>query len=309
MSGKTRVAAVLALALCAAAGCGPGETRGPLVGVSLLNKQDVFYQQLEAGMREAASAAGIELLVQSAEKDLGAQTAHVENFIVRGVDAIIVCPVDSRGIGQALKRAAAEGVAIFTADIAADGVQVVSHVASDNIQGGRLAGEYLVGRLEGHGAVAVLDHPEVTSVQDRVAGFLEIIDGVDGVTLAARPSAQGRRDLALDATTALLQAHPEIRGIFAINDETALGVLQGLRALGRDDVIVVGYDAIPEARAAILAGSPLAADVVQHPHEMGAMVVRAVAAHLQGTAVEPLQAVSVSLVTRSTLEAQAADGP
>ena len=86
---------LLAVALLVT-GCGRPSDGGTLVGVSLLNKQDVFYQQLEAGMCEAAAEAGIELLVQSAEKDLSAQTAQIENFIVRGVDAIIVCPAASR---------------------------------------------------------------------------------------------------------------------------------------------------------------------------------------------------------------------
>jgi len=259
-------------------------------------------------MREAAEAAGISLLVQSAEKDLAAQTAQIENFIVRGVDAIVACPVDSRGIAQVLERARREGVAVFTADIAAEGVEVVAHVASDNVQGGRLAGEYLARRLGGEAAVAVVDHPEVTSVQDRVAGFLEAIEASPGLTLAARPSAQGRRDLALDVAASMLAAHPEVRGVFAINDETALGVVQALQSLGRDDVIVVGYDAIPEARAAILGGSALEADVVQYPEAMGRQVIQAVTDHLAGKTVEPQQAVAVGLVTRESLEAEAGKG-
>lgn len=296
---------VVVVVVSAASGCGTAGSDRALVGVTLLNKQDVFYQELEAGMREAAERADIELLVQSAEKDLAAQTAQIENFIVRGADAVVACPVDSRGIAQVLQRAAQEGVAVFTADIAADGVDVVSHVASDNVQGGRLAGQYLAERIgEAGGAVAVVDHPEVTSVQDRVAGFLEVVESHGGLELVARPSAQGRRDLALDVTTGMLQAHPEIRGIFAINDETALGVVQGLDALGRRDVVVVGYDAIPEARAAIVAGTPLEADVVQHPRRMGARVIETVAAHLAGTPVDRLQAVPVSIVTRATLEAE-----
>jgi len=305
---RNGVVLILLTGLTLVSGCGgAAENDHPLVGVTLLNKQDVFYQQLEVGMREAAEQAGIELLVQSAEKDLSAQTAQVENFIVRGVDAIVACPVDSRGIAQVLQRAAEEGVAIFTADIAADGIEVVSHVASDNVQGGRFAGEYLARRLgDAGGAVAVVDHPEVTSVQDRVAGFLEAVENSATLELVARPSAQGRRDLALDVATSMLQAHPEIRGIFAINDETALGIVQGLEALGRKDVVVVGYDAIPEARAAILAGSPLEADVVQHPRRMGNRVIRTVADHLAGQAVAPDQPVAVSIVTRETLEAEAA---
>jgi ribose transport system substrate-binding protein len=304
MRGKRGACLLLLLAALVLSGCARSEHDGPLVGVTLLNKQDVFYQDLEAGMREAASAAGIELLVQSAEKDLAAQTAQIENFIVRGVDAIVACPVDSRGIAQVLERAKAEGVAVFTADIAAEGVDVVAHVASDNVQGGRLAGEYLARQLEGVAAVAVVDHPEVTSVQDRVAGFLEVVEARDDLTLAARPSAQGRRDLALDVAAGMLQAHPEVRGIFAINDETALGVVQALESLGRDDVIVVGYDAIPEARSAILGGTALEADVVQYPKAMGRQVIHAITDHIAGKTVETQQAVAVGLVTRESLQAE-----
>lgn len=275
---------------------------GDIVGVTLLNKQDFFYQDLEAGMREAADKAGLHLLVQSAEKDLSAQTAQIENFIVRGAKAIIACPVDSRGIAQALKRADEAGVAVFTADIAAEGFDVVAHVASDNVQGGKLAGNYLVEQLGGSGSVAIVDHPEVTSVQDRTAGFLAAIEAAPGIQLVARPSAQGRRDLALDVATNMLQAHPEIGGIFAINDETALGVVQALKALGRSDVIVIGYDAIPEARAAILEGGPLKADVVQHPRDIGRRAVETVAAYLKGEQVDAFQAVDVSLVTRQTVQ-------
>jgi ribose transport system substrate-binding protein len=289
--------------LTACSGGGGGD--GDIVGVTLLNKQDFFYQDLEAGMKEAADKAGLHLLVQSAEKDLSAQTAQIENFIVRGAKAIIACPVDSRGIAQALKRADEAGVAVFTADIAAEGFDVVAHVASDNVQGGKLAGIYLVQELGGIGSVAIVDHPEVTSVQDRTTGFLAAIEAAPGIQLVARPSAQGRRDLALDVATNMLQAHPEIAGIFAINDETALGVVQALKALGRTDVIVIGYDAIPEARAAILEGGPLKADVVQHPRDIGRRAVETVASYLKGEQVDAFQAVDVSLVTRETLQEEA----
>ena len=247
-----RMLSALVLVAGLALACSTTPDDAPLVGVTLLNKQDVFYQELEAGMRAEAERQGMELLVQSAEKDLAAQTAQVENFIVRGVDALIACPVDSRGIAQALERARREGVAIFTADIAAEGVEVVAHVASDNVQGGRLAGEFLARELEGSGAVAVLDHPEVTSVQDRVKGFLEVLQRYPGLTLAARPSAQGRRDLALDVATGLLQAHPEVRGIFgkteglgeALSNFPDVGGEPG--PLGDDHgVDVVGAEAAP----------------------------------------------------------------
>lgn len=295
----------LALPACSGKGGAKGE---PAVGVTLLNKQDFFYQDLEKGMREAAKKRHLHLLVQSAEKDLAQQTTQVESFTVRGVKAIIACPVDSRGIAEALKQAEKSGIAVFTADIAAEGVPVVCHVASDNVQGGELAGEFLAKALKDEGAVAVIDHPEVSSVQDRVRGFRQAIAKHPQMRVAASPSAEGKREKALDVTTGMLQAHPDIKGIFAINDETAMGVLKALEALGRRDVIVVGYDATPEGRAAILSGGPLKADVVQHPKEIGRRVVDAVADHLAGKKVPATEPVAVSIVTKETLQEAHASG-
>ncbi len=282
--------------------CGTKDSGEPVVGVTLLDQQDFFYRELEAGMRDAAAKAHLHLLVQSAEKDLAQQTAQVENFVVRGAKAIIACPVDSRGIAQALRRAQDAGVGVFTADIAAEGLDVTCHVASDNVQGGRLAGAFLAKQLADAGAVAIVDHPQVASVQDRVRGFTEEIAKHPGIEIVARPSAEGKREMALDVATNTLQAHPQIKGIFAINDETAMGVLRALDGLGKEDVVVVGYDATPEARDAIRKGGALQADVVQHPREIGRQVVEAVAAWLKGEKVPSVEPVDVSLLTRESLE-------
>jgi len=149
----------------------PKPLSGKRIGVSLLTKQHVFYQDLERGLRDAAKEAGAELLVESAEFDPKLQDDQVGNFVVEKVDAIILCPADSKSVGGAVKKANAAGIPVFTADIAAEEGEVVSHIASDNEQGGELAAQYLAEQLGGEGKVVIIDHPAVTSVQERVAGF------------------------------------------------------------------------------------------------------------------------------------------
>src|SRR5205085_1432002 len=116
-------------------------TAGKTIGVTLLAKSDVFYQTLEKALRDEAAAKGFNLDVQSAEKQLDTQQNQIENFITKRVSAIIVCPVDSKTIAGAIRQANKAKIPVFAADIAAEGGNVVSHIASDNIMGGRLAGQ------------------------------------------------------------------------------------------------------------------------------------------------------------------------
>ena len=109
------------------------------------------------------------------EWDIGRQISQIEDFVTQKVDAIIVCPVDSRGIGKGIKTANAAGIPVFTADIAALEGEVVCHIASDNIAGGKLAGDYLAKLLNGKGQVAIINQPIVTSTLDRVQGFREAL--------------------------------------------------------------------------------------------------------------------------------------
>src|SRR5262245_40453827 len=136
-----------AIALVSGA-CGrPSERK--TIGVSLLTKEHVFYRDLEKGLREAAARNNFDLIINSGDWDLAKHQAQLENYIVQKVDAIIVCPVDSKGIGPAIQKANLAGIPVFTADIKAEGGKIVSQVASDNVAGGRLAGEYLARLLGG----------------------------------------------------------------------------------------------------------------------------------------------------------------
>jgi ribose transport system substrate-binding protein len=290
------------LALLALA-CGRGAPSDrPQVGVTLLTEAHVFYQDLKRGMQAAADSLGLDLHVVAGEWDLARQTAQVQGFITRKMDAVVIAPVNSSGIGSAVEEAREAGIPVFTADIAADAGGVVSHIASDNRQGGRLLGEYLAQRLNGKGAVVILDQPTVTSVQDRVAGFREAVAAFPGIEIVAAPAVErGLRDVAKQKTDNLLAGGRKLDAIFGSNDDCALGALAAVQAAGRTDILIVGYDATPEARTAIGGSTPLVADAVQHPEVIGRRTIEAVAAHLRGEAVAPRIAVPVSIVTKDSL--------
>ncbi len=236
--------------------CRHGTAGGKTIGVTLLTRQDEFYRRLEAGLRQAAAAHGYQLVVTSGDFDLAKQQSQIDNFIVQHVDAIVVCPVDSKGIGPAIEKANHAGIPVFTADIAAQGGQVVSHVASDNVAGGRLAADYLARAIGDSGEVGIITEPEVQSTIDRETGFRDEMKKYPGITIVSALNGEGKRDRSLKAADDMLQAHPDLRGIFAINDESALGVLSSAQSRHLDHVDIVGYDASPEAQRAIAAGHP-----------------------------------------------------
>lgn len=270
------------------------------IGVSLLTREDDFYRELEAGLQEAARQNNYELIIQSGDKDLSKQQSQIDNFLVQKVDAIIVCPTDTRGIAPAIERANAANILVFTADIAAGGGKIVSHVASDNVAGGRLAAQYIIKALGGEGVVGIIGQPEVQSVVDRETGFKEEIAKNSNITLVPTLNGGGVRDRALKAADDLIQGNPNLKAIFCINDETALGALSSVEARGKNDLIIIGYDAAPEAVAAIKRGSALKADVAQQPRDIGTKTIEAVARHFQGEAVEAKISVPVKIVDAET---------
>ena len=301
-------AAVLFAALAVGSSCArrPASTR-PQVGVTLLTEAHVFYQDLKRGMQQAADSLGIDLRIVAGEWDLARQTSQVENFITQGMNAIVIAPVDSRGIVSAVEEANRAGIPVFTADIAAAGGDVTSHIASDNVQGGRLVGEFLARRLGGRGKVAILDQPTVMSVVDRVRGFREALAAYPGIEIVAAPAVErGLREVAKQKTDNLLQSHRDLSAIFGSNDDCALGALASLRAAGRGGIIVVGFDATPEAQAAIREGTALLADAIQHPAVIGRRTIEAVAARLRGEAVSRRIPIPVGIVERDSLVAAAA---
>lgn len=272
------------------------------IGVSLLTRTHPFYQDLEAGLREAADKQGYKLIITAGEFDVAKQKDQIQDFIVRKVGAIVVSPCDSKSIGTAIKSANQAGIPVFTADIAclAEGVKIVSHIASDNVAGGRLAAQAVAKAIHGSGQVAIIDHPEVESVIQRVKGFEEELHKSKGIQIVAKLSGRGVKDQAFRTAEDILQAHPDLDAFFGINDDCALGALAAIEKAGKTGrVKIVGFDAVPEAREAIKAGK-IYADVIQMPKDIGRKTIEAVTSYISGGNVAPTILIPCGLFTKET---------
>jgi len=255
------------------------DAAGKVIGVSIQNREAQFYQQMESGMKAEAAKFGYTVNVVDASRDNAKQQSQVEDFISQKVAAIVLTPYDSQAIGAAIVEANKSSVPVFTADIAnasKDG-KVVSHISSDNVQGGGQAGQLMCAAIGKVGTVAIIDEPEVTSVQDRVKGFRAAMKtGCPGVTVVADIDGGGERAKASSTMEDILQSHKDIKGVFGINDDSALGAAKAIEAAGlKGKVMVVGYDAQPEAQTAIKGGS-MYGDAIQHPDQIGAKTIDAI---------------------------------
>lgn len=300
------IAIAIAVFLLASCGQKKESKAAKVIGVSLLTRGHVFYRDLEAGLQREAQKNNYELIITAGEFDVGKQIGQLEDFVARKVDAIVICPADSRGVGPGIKKANDAGIPVFTADIASQEGDVVCHVASDNVAGGRLAGEFLGKALKGKGTVAIIDQPTVTSVLDRVQGFKEALAAFPGISIVSDVNGQGVRDKAMQAATDVLQAHPNLNGVFGINDDSALGALDAAQQFKRDNLVIVGYDATPPAADAIRKGTALKADVVQYPDKIGISTIQQIKQYFAGQQVPKVVPVEVGIVDKAALDSTTA---
>ncbi len=283
--------------------------RGRRLGLSYESSANLFYRDLAEGLREAATAQGASVVARECRRPpegvtaLDGQVADIAALLADGVDALVLSPLDSVGMETSVAAAHARGVPVFTVDREAAGCPVVSHVTSDNLLGGRLAADLLASVLEGSGEVAIVGLPGATSIADRVAGFTRALTSHNGLRVVGEVNGASSRRRAREVTADLLQAHPRLRGIFAVNDVTVQGVLDALRAAGRDEhMVVVGYDATPHACEEILRGGALRGEIAQFPARLGHTVVRLWADYLRGSAVPPRVEIPVEMVTSDNVE-------
>lgn len=281
----------------------PGAAGQKVVGVSLLVTTHDFYKDLQAGLEEAAKEKNIKLIILSGEKDVNKQITQMQNFVTQKVDAIIVCPADTKSIGAGVEEANKAGIPVFTADIRAAGGQIVSHIASDNVMGGQKAGEYMVKLLGSKPSVniGIINDPQASSVQERVKGFKMEIEKHKNMKIVMDLNGQGLRDQAMKKAEDMLQAQQNLDAIFAINDDTAIGALTAVKEAKRDNVVIIGYDATPPAVEEICAGGPLKADVVQNPKEIGRKTIEVIAEKLAGKEVDKEYPIAVGIVDKDAL--------
>ncbi len=283
--------------------------RGRRLGLSYESSANLFYRDLAEGLRAAATAQGASVVARECgpppegRTAVDGQVADIAALLAEGVDALVLSPLASAGMETAVAAAHARGVPVFTVDREATGCPVVSHVTSDNLLGGRLAAGLLATLLEGPGEVAIVGLPGATSIADRVAGFTAALAGQDRLRVVGEVNGASNRRRAREVTAALLQAHPRLRGIFAVNDVTVQGVLNAVREAGREaTMIVVGYDATPHACEEIMRGGALRGEIAQFPARLGHTVVGLWADYLRGSAVPPRVEIPVELVTSENVE-------
>jgi ribose transport system substrate-binding protein len=312
MATKARVAlAVLGVAF--AGGCrgasAPGGTQGPKVALVLKTLNSPFFIDMQRGAQEAAVRLGVDLTVQAAERevDVDKQMQIVENLIQTGVKALCITPSGSKEIVPAIAKANKAGIPVIVVDTRVDpraaseaGIRVDTFVGSDNYQGGRVAGQHLVALTGGQAKVAILEGiPGHETGDSRLKGFHDVIGASPGIKVVASQTANWERDQGFTVFQNMLEAHREIDAVFACNDMMALGAVEAIAAAGRTGTIrVIGFDAVDDARKAIVAGT-LAASVAQFPSEMGRLAVESALKRIRGEAVPPDQTVRIELVTRA----------
>jgi len=283
------------------------ETRG-VIGYSALTLTNPFFKIIGETMEQEAAKHGYQLLTVSGERDVKRQADQINEFIVKGVDAIVLNPCDSKSIGPAIAKANEAGIPVFTNDLKYDGSQgkVVSHIATDNYQGGKLAGEAMVRLLEDRGGkVAILHFPQAESCQLRVKGFLEMIEahhripGSSTIEIVATLDGGGVRDEGFRAAKDVIEAHPTLAAIFAINDPSALGARSALEGAGKEDqVTIIGFDGQRIGKEAIRDGKILC-DPIQFPDRIGRVTVEQILKHFAGEPVEAEILIPSALYTRA----------
>lgn len=267
------------------------------IGASLLTQQHPFYIELADAMKAEAEAKNISLEVSIANQDLSKQLADVEDFIVKGVDVIVISPVDSQGAVAAIAKAKAAGIKVITVDIPVANAEVTSHIGTDNYTGGVKAAELMGEVLGGGGKVAIIDYPTVQSVVARIEGFKKGLEAFPDIEIVAQQTGITRAE-ALAVSQNMLQANPDITGIFGFGDDAALAAAVAVKSAGlQDQVKVIGFDGMEEARNAV-DNDPIMVGVIQQfPGEMGKTAVDTAAEVIAGNEVPAEQPIVPGVYT------------
>lgn len=262
------------------------------IGFSVSTLNNPFFVSLSEGAKEKAEEEGVELIVVDAGDESAKQASDIEDLISKNISVLIVNPVDSDAVAPAVKDAVAKGIKVISVDRVVNGVDVDCSIASDNVAGAEAVTEYLLS-LIGEGAkVAEIEGVSGASATiDRGAGFHNIAD--DQLDVVSSQTANFNRSEGMTVMENMLQADPNIKAVFAHNDEMALGAVE---AIGSRDIIVVGFDATDDAQTAIKEGK-MAATVAQKPDLMGATAVETALKILKGETVEKEIPVEVELIT------------
>ncbi len=267
------------------------------VGFSQATQQSPFYVELGNGVKKAATAAGAKLIYVDANGDVTKQNNDIQDLITKNVDVLLVNPVDPQGIAPSLAAAKAAKIPVITVDRTAQGA--LAHIGRDNKAMGKLVGEAVAKALGTAGGkiVEIQGDAGGTVAMDRSAGFYSAFDGNSAVTIVKGPYAEYIRANAVTAMQDLLQANPDVKAVYAHNDDMALGALQVLKENGRTDVLVAGVDGLSEAVKAIADGKQYVATALNDPISLGAIAAETAIKAAKGEKVDAEIDAGTGLVT------------
>jgi ribose transport system substrate-binding protein len=306
------IAASSVLLVSSLAGCSKSAATGTdtkattkkiVIGLSMNTLNNPFFVDVKNGAQKAANDNNVDLIVTDAQNQSSKQLTDIENLIQKKPDLIIVDPADSDAISSAIEEANNKKIPVITIDRASNGGTVVSHIGFNAIKSGNIAGDFLGKALNGKGKVVEIMGIMGTNVaQDRSKGFNEAISKYSGIKIVAKQSADFDRATAMKVMENILQANPEIDGVYAANDEMALGALEAIDAAGRNDKItLIGCDDIDDTKVAMKAGK-IEATIAEPPFFLGTNAVQTALKTLKGESVEKSVVLPSTLITKDNVD-------
>lgn len=301
---------VCALISVSHTGCGKSSkspASGGKRGIAVIPKGSthVFWESIHAGAKAAGDELGYPIFWNAPERetDRERQIQIIEDFIVQKVDGVVLAPLDKKALVPSVEKLASLKIPCVIVDSGIDTDQYVTFAATDNYQGGAMAARRLGEILGGKGNVILIKYaPGSGSTTDRENGFTETIQkDFPGIQIVDAKYGLDTVETALQATEDLLTRHPDVQGLFACNESTAVGALQALQSQKRAGVKMVGFDAGKALLDALRAGT-IDALIVQDPYKMGYEGVKAVVAHINGQSVPKRMDTGVQLVTKASLD-------
>lgn len=267
------------------------------IGLSVSTLNNPFFVSLKEGAEETAKKAGAELIVADAQDDNAKQLNDVEDLIQKNVDILLINPTDSKAVSTAVESANKADIPVITVDRESEGGKVLAHIASDNVAGGKMAGEFILEQLKNKGNIVELEGiPGTSAARDRGKGFHQAVDNKDGVKVVASQPANFNRDKGLTVMENILQSNKEIDAVFAHNDEMALGALQAIQA-AKKEIVVVGFDATDDAVKSVKKGD-LGATIAQKPEEIGKTGIEVAIQAAKGEKVDKFHPVELELIKK-----------
>ncbi|MFQ5740026.1 MAG: sugar ABC transporter substrate-binding protein [Acidobacteriota bacterium] len=290
---------------------GQEESGRPRVALVLKTLNNPFFIDMETGAQEAAERLGVQLIVQAAERELDVekQMQIIENLIQTKIDALCITPSGSKEVIPAILKANQAGIPVLILDTRVDqsaaqeGARFETFIGSDNYQGGRVAGQFILERLGSKAKVAILEGiPGHETGDARLRGFKDAVKDAENVEVVSSQPANWERDQGFNVFQNILEAHPEVDTLFACSDLMALGAMEAVAAAGRSgEIRIVGFDALEEARQAVREGTMLAT-VAQFPADMGRIAIESAVRVLKGEKVPAHIPVRIELITRQNVD-------